>query len=112
MYYCASPPGTSPLNKVTDEQEVASINSTDARGILNSFIVRLTAARVALLAILHALIFSFCYTLAWLVRFEFNIPAPYVKVVYGSLLWVVAIELIVGVLFGFYRGWWRYVGIN
>jgi FlaA1/EpsC-like NDP-sugar epimerase len=97
---------------VTDEQEVASTNTPEPRGILNSFIVRLSAARVALLAILHALIFSFCYPLAWLVRLEFNIPAPYVKVVTGTLLWVVGIELAVGVLFGFYRGWWRYVGIN
>jgi FlaA1/EpsC-like NDP-sugar epimerase len=97
---------------VTDEQEVASINTTDARGILNSFIVRLAGARVALLAVLHALIFSFCYPLAWLVRFEFHIPAAYVNVVTGSLLWIVGIELVVGALFGFYRGWWRYVGIN
>jgi hypothetical protein len=97
---------------VTDEQEVASINTTDARGILNSFIVRLAGARVALLAILHALIFSFCYPLAWLVRFEFDIAASYLNVVSGSLLWVVGIELAVGALFGFYRGWWRYVGIN
>ncbi|HEX7192034.1 MAG TPA: polysaccharide biosynthesis protein, partial [Thermoanaerobaculia bacterium] len=97
---------------MTDEQEVASTNTADARGILNSFIVRLAAARVVLLAILHALIFSFCYPLAWLVRFEFDIPAAYVKVITGSLLWVVGIELAVGVFFGFYRGWWRYVGIN
>lgn len=97
---------------MTDEQEVASTNTADARGILNSFIVRLAAARVALLAILHALIFSFCYPLAWLVRFDFKIPAAYIPVVTGSLLWVVGIELAVGVLFGFYRGWWRYVGIH
>ncbi|HEX3110418.1 MAG TPA: nucleoside-diphosphate sugar epimerase/dehydratase [Thermoanaerobaculia bacterium] len=97
---------------MTDEQEVASTNTTDARGILNSFIVRLAAARVALLAILHALIFSFCYPLAWLVRFDFKLPAAYVNVVTASLLWVVGIELAIGVLFGFYRGWWRYVGIH
>ena len=97
---------------MTDEQEVASTNTPEPHGILNSFIVRLSAARVALLAILHALIFSFCYPLAWLVRFEFDIPAAYVKVVSGTLLWIVGIELAVGVLFGFYRGWWRYVGIH
>lgn len=97
---------------MTDEQEVASINTTDARGILNSFIVRLAAARVALLAILHALIFSFCYPLAWLVRFDFKLPPAYFQVMTASLLWVVGIELAIGVLFGFYRGWWRYVGIH
>jgi len=97
---------------VTDEQEVASTNTPEPRGILNSFIVRLSAARVALLAILHALIFTFCYPLAWLVRFEFKIPAAYVSVVTNTLFWVVGIELAIGVLFGFYRGWWRYVGIN
>ena len=97
---------------MTDEQEVASTNTPDARGILNSFIVRLAAARVALLAILHALIFSFCYPLAWLVRFDFRLPPAYVAVVTASLLWIVGIELAIGALFGFYRGWWRYVGIH
>ena len=97
---------------MTDEQEVASINTTDARGILNSFIVRLAAARVALLAILHALIFSFCYPLAWLVRFDFRLPEAYVHVMTTSLPWIVGIELLIGAFFGFYRGWWRYVGIH
>ncbi|HEY2325309.1 MAG TPA: nucleoside-diphosphate sugar epimerase/dehydratase [Thermoanaerobaculia bacterium] len=97
---------------MTDEQEVASTNTPDARGILNSFIVRLAAARVALLALLHALIFSFCYPLAWLVRFDFKLPPAYLDVLTSSLLWIVGIELAIGVLFGFYRGWWRYVGIH
>jgi FlaA1/EpsC-like NDP-sugar epimerase len=97
---------------VTDEQEVASLNTTAPSGILNRFIVRLTAARVTLLVILHALIFSFCYPIAWLVRFEFNIPAAYLNALTSSILWIVGIELLVGVFFGFYRGWWRYVGIS
>jgi FlaA1/EpsC-like NDP-sugar epimerase len=84
----------------------------EPRGILNSFVVRLTAARVTLLALLHALIFAFCYPLAWLVRFEFHIPPAYLTALTGSILWIVGIQLVVGALFGFYRGWWRYVGIS
>src|SRR6266849_962677 len=88
------------------------LNSDRKPDILNSFLVRITAARVALLVFLHTVIFSLCYPFAWLLRFEFNIPASYAAVMRSSILWVVAIELIAGAFFGFYRGWWRYVGIS
>ena len=78
--------------------------------ILSSVLLRMTSARVALLATLHAIIFTLCYPFAWLLRFDFNIPPGYLAVMRSSILYVVLIELAVGAIFGFYRGWWRYVG--
>lgn len=80
--------------------------------ILRKILVGLTAARVAVLFFFHLIVFASCYILAWLVRFEFDIPDEYLPHVESSLPWVVGVQLAVGVLFGFYRGWWRYVGIT
>jgi len=88
------------------------LNSQSKPDILNSVLLRMPPARVALLATLHAIIFTLCYPFAWLIRFDFNIPPSYLVVMRSSLLYVVAIELLVGALFGFYRGWWRYVGTH
>src|SRR5687767_5619345 len=44
-------------------------------------------------------------------RFEFNIPAEWVEVFKYSLPLVLGVQLLCGALFGFYRGWWRYVGM-
>src|SRR5690606_3527473 len=72
---------------------------------------RFTSIRILILFVFHAVVFSSCYLLAWLVRFEFEMPAVYVGLMQSSLPFVVGMQLLVGALFGFYRGWWRYVGI-
>ena len=74
--------------------------------------LRVAAARVAILFVVHALIFTASYTLAWLLRFEFAIPAEHLDTFKWSLPVVVGVQLFVGTLFGFYRGWWRYVGLG
>ncbi len=79
--------------------------------LLDSFLLRVGAARVAILFAFHALIFAACYISAYMVRFEFNIPAEYSATFRWSLPVVVGIQLLVGIGFGFYRGWWRYVGL-
>lgn len=73
---------------------------------------RLSGARVLLLFLLHALVFWFSYVFAVLVRFEFAIPKSHLLAFETSLPLVVGTQLIVGFLFQFYRGWWRYVGIT
>ncbi len=78
---------------------------------IESFLVRMAGARVVLLFAFHALVFSGCYVFAYLVRFEFNIPPEYLHTLTASFPIVVSVQLFVGLLFGFYRGWWRYVGI-
>lgn len=80
--------------------------------MIRSFLHRATAARVVLLFVFHAAVFTSCYTFAWMVRFEFNVPPEWIPTLKASLVVVVAIQLVVGALFGFYRGWWRYVGMN
>lgn len=79
--------------------------------IFDSLILRVAAARVLILFVFHAVVFAGCYALAWLLRFEFVIPPDYLETVKRSLPVVVGVQLLIGGLFGFYRGWWRYVGI-
>ncbi|HEY6141404.1 MAG TPA: nucleoside-diphosphate sugar epimerase/dehydratase [Thermoanaerobaculia bacterium] len=86
--------------------------STDSRSGFDLFLVRLAGARVAILFAFHAIVFAACYAFACLVRFEFVIPPEYNETFKWNLLVVIAIQLLLGVIFGFYRGWWRYVGIG
>lgn len=75
------------------------------------FVLRLPAARVALLWLFHAVVFAACYTFAYLLRFEFAIPPVHLYTFKWGFPVVVGMQLLVGFFFGFYRGWWRYVGI-
>lgn len=78
---------------------------------MDGFLARIAGARVLILFAFHAVVFTACYAFAYLVRFEFSIPAEYLVPFKSSLGTVVGTQLLIGVLFGFYRGWWRYVGI-
>lgn len=73
--------------------------------------MRLSGARVGILFGFHAFVFAACYVLATMVRFDFNIPSNYQPILRDTLPIVVGVQLVVGLIFGFYRGWWRYVGI-
>lgn len=87
------------------------MNDRKNTSLLDSLIVRVAAFRVIILFLFHAAVFTACYAFAWLARFEFDIPAHEVETLRWSLPVVVGIQLLTGVVFGFYRGWWRYVGI-
>lgn len=78
---------------------------------LKTFLIRYTPARMALLFAFHTVVFAASYSFAWLVRFEFAIPPEVFDVFRGTFVGVVTLQLFVGFLFGFYRGWWRYVGL-
>ena len=78
---------------------------------LDSFLLKLAPARVVILFAIHAAAFAACFVFAYLVRFEFAIPAEYLATFRSSLTLVVITQLLFGLAFGFYRGWWRYVGI-
>lgn len=80
--------------------------------ILDRFLLEVSGARVLILFIFHAVVLSLAYTFAWLLRFEFKIPPEQVPNITSSLPYVVGLQLLIGALFGFYRGWWRYVGIS
>jgi FlaA1/EpsC-like NDP-sugar epimerase len=78
---------------------------------LDSFLVRIAAARVVILFAFHAVVFAACYAFAYLVRFGFVIPQQFNETFKWSLTVVLAVQLLIGIVFGFYRGWWRYVGM-
>ena len=79
--------------------------------IFEAFLGRLAAARVVILFLFHAVVFAAAYAFSYLLRFEFAIPPDYLPTFRSSLLVVVMIQLLVGLVFGYYRGWWRYVGV-
>lgn len=93
--------------------------STELHHVINAkkssafdlFLVRIAAARVVILFVFHALVFVGCYAFAYLLRFEFSIPPEFLETFRWNLPVVVGLQLTIGLFFGFYRGWWRYVGI-
>lgn len=88
------------------------MSSQENPTFFDSVILRVAAARVLILFFFHAIVFAGCYALAWMLRFDFQIPSEYAETFTWSLPVVVGVQLLVGGLFGFYRGWWRYVGIG
>jgi FlaA1/EpsC-like NDP-sugar epimerase len=79
--------------------------------LIDSLLVRLAGARVAILFAFHAIVFAACYAFAYLLRFEFAIPTEFNETFKWSLPVVLGTQLLIGIVFGFYRGWWRYVGM-
>jgi len=69
-------------------------------------------ARTFLLFVFHAIVFVACFSVAYLVRYDFHVPPEGMALARSGIALVVAIQLVTGALFGFYRGWWRYVGIS
>ncbi len=78
---------------------------------IDSFLIRIAGERVAILFAFHAVVFAACYSFAYLLRFEFAIPPEFNDTFKWSLPVVLGIQLLTGIVFGFYRGWWRYVGM-
>lgn len=85
---------------------------TTVRNSIEKLVEQLAPARVLILIAVHALVFWGSYVFAALVRFEFDVPPDQLASLETSLPLVVGVQLVVGFLFGFYRGWWRYVGIT
>ena len=81
------------------------------KSLVEAFLIRIAAARVVILFVFHALVFAACYAFAYLVRFDFAIPPEFQETFKWNLPVVLALQLGIGLFFGFYRGWWRYVGI-
>jgi FlaA1/EpsC-like NDP-sugar epimerase len=82
------------------------------RASLTSFVRETASVRVALLFLFHALVFTVSFVLACLLRFEFALPPDFIATFRSSLVAVVLVQLTIGALFSFYRGWWRYVGVS
>src|SRR5688572_33067971 len=88
------------------------VSSQQPSTFFDSLLTRVAAFRVVILFLFHALVFAACYAFAWLLRFEFEIPPEYIETFKWSLPVVVGVQLLIGLFSGFYRGWWRYVGMG
>ena len=65
-----------------------------------------------IIAISHDLAVAIvAWWLAYLFRFNFDIPLDYMAVMQQTLPWVISIQVIVFLLFGLYRGVWRYASL-
>ena len=80
--------------------------------VLESIIRRLVGARVLLLLVFHLVVFTAAYALAFLLRFDFEVPPEYIPTFRSSMIVVVGLQLVVGFFFSYYKGWWRYVGVT
>jgi FlaA1/EpsC-like NDP-sugar epimerase len=88
------------------------VSENDHHSAFESLLRRLAGARVLILFIFHAIVFAAAYAFSYLLRFEFNIPPEFSLTFKSNILVVVGVQLVIGAIFGFYRGWWRYVGIG
>lgn len=57
-------------------------------------------------------LFSMALLLAYALRFEFDIPAPYVRQMFGLLPAAVVLKLLFFLFSGLYRGMWRYTTLS
>jgi len=63
-----------------------------------------------IMALMHMTVFVAVYYLAFLLRFDFAIPAKGgMDVFWGTLPWVLAIKFVVFLIARQYEGWWAYV---
>jgi FlaA1/EpsC-like NDP-sugar epimerase len=56
-----------------------------------------------------AALIALAWWLAFWLRFDKGVPAPYHRLMVDTILVVIAIKLTVFIVFGFYNRWWRYV---
>ena len=54
---------------------------------------------------------ALAWWIAYLLRFNFDIPPEYVTMMLSSLPWVVAVQAAIFLYFGLYRGIWRYASL-
>ncbi|MBI3463696.1 MAG: polysaccharide biosynthesis protein [Planctomycetes bacterium] len=89
-----------------------------ARGIGQGFHARRAAGMTAIrpltrgsivLGLVHALLFTAVYWIAYLLRFDLAVPQVMTGIFFVSLPWVLAAKLVVFYLLGHFHGWWRYV---
>ncbi|MBX9705735.1 MAG: polysaccharide biosynthesis protein, partial [Gammaproteobacteria bacterium] len=66
-----------------------------------------------LLAIFHDIVAAACaWVLAYLLRFNFSIPADFSAEMLATVGWVVVLQVAVFISFGLYRGVWRFASVT
>ena len=74
--------------------------------------LRKSNVRTALAVAHDAAAAVLAWTLAYLLRFNFEMPAHFAVEMQHTLLWVVPLQVAVFWKFGLYRGIWRYASLN
>src|SRR5487761_2266016 len=68
--------------------------------------------RYTLMAVLHdVLIAALAWFGAYLLRFNFDLPADFKSEMWRTLIWIVPLQSIIFWLMGLYRGIWRYASV-
>ena len=88
------------------------MRSDQQSSLLDTILGQTAGARTFFLFLFHVVVFVVCFVLANLVRYDFTLPHEGVMLARSGITVVVLLQLVFGGLFGFYRGWWRYVGIS
>ena len=68
--------------------------------------------RVVVKFLLHLAIFIFAYSLAYVVRFDFYVPQPFVSTLWKTIPVLLVAKALGFLAFGLFHGWWRYVSIR
>jgi len=86
--------------------------SDQKSSLLDNILGQTASARTFLLFLFHLAVFVVCFALANLVRYDFKLDPDGILLARSGITVVVLLQIVFGGLFGFYRGWWRYVGIS
>src|SRR5690625_423195 len=86
-----------------------------AKGRLNK-VIRLfeelpRPVRAAILVVVHIYLFAAAYLVAFLFRFDFEIPVAYQSIFWRSLVAMLFIKTAVFAAMKGFSGWWRYVSL-
>jgi FlaA1/EpsC-like NDP-sugar epimerase len=77
--------------------------------LLHQQMQRFLSRRFWLVALGHLVVFALAYWMAFLLRFDFNVPKDYVRYFWSSLPLMLGVNFSVFLVFGHYDGWWVYV---
>src|SRR3954453_13609895 len=80
--------------------------------LLDTLLGQTAGARTFFLFLFHVVVFFACFVAANLVRYDFRVDVDAFPLAKSGIAVVVLLQLVCGGIFGFYRGWWRYVGIS
>jgi FlaA1/EpsC-like NDP-sugar epimerase len=86
--------------------------SDQKSSFLDTLLGQTAAARTFFLFLFHVVVFIACFVAANLVRFDFRPDPEALHLAQSGITVVVLLQIVAGGFFGFYRGWWRYVGIS
>ncbi|MES2561845.1 MAG: nucleoside-diphosphate sugar epimerase/dehydratase [Pseudomonadota bacterium] len=85
----------------------------DTLGTAPNAVVNQTRMRKFLLIFSHDVVAAaVAWVLAHWLRFNMDIPTPYLKSMWETLVWVVPVQALIFLSFGLYRGIWRYATLR